>query len=270
MNPLSKYNELKTLCSPHEAKLIIAHVLGIKLCDIFMFNQMELNAIQNAAIDEYAKKLREGIPIQYVLSCASFFGRDFYVDRDVLIPRFDTEILCEYAVRLIKERGYKTVLDMCCGSGCIGITLALETDISLTMSDVSKKALIVAEKNARLLKCGTKLIQSDLFENICEKYHMIVANPPYIPTYEYETLDLRFEPKLALLGGADGLYYIDEIIRSAKFFLEDGGVLLMEIGYNQGERALNIFKRHGYVDACAFDDYNGLNRIVMGFTEHDR
>ena len=157
-------------------------------------------------------------------------------------------------------------LDLCTGTGCIGITLKKQLpDLSVTCSDKSKDALHVARKNSKQNDVEIKLINSDLFDKVYGKFDMIVSNPPYIKTSDYYNLDnkiLDFEPKMALVAGYDGLSLIKEIIISAKNKLNTNGHLLIEIGYNQGEHVKKIFEENGYKDINIYSDYSDFDRIA--------
>ena len=204
-------------------------------------------------------------PLAYITGEAPFYGRDFYVNEDVLIPRFDTEILAEEALAEMRE-GFK-VLDLCTGSGCIPVTLALEgpRGAEIDASDVSKAALMTAERNSQRYEAGVHFILSDLFENIPGRYDIITANPPYIPTAVIGTLmeEVRdFEPHLALDGTADGLYFYRRIADEAREHLVPGGRLIMEIGFDQGEALLRILREAGYSDGRIVKDLAGLDRVA--------
>lgn len=207
-------------------------------------------------------------PMQYILGYSYFYGRKFTVTCDVLIPRFDTECVVEYALKRLPDSA--NVLDMCTGSGCIGITIALEKKCLLvTAADVSNRALEIAKKNAANLQADVKFIQSDLFIGL-EKgvlYDMIISNPPYIPTAVIDTLtdDVKcHEPRLALDGRTDGLFFYDRIIREGKSFLKDGGRFVFEIGCEQAEHVMKMLSESGFECVECKSDLSGLDRIVSG------
>lgn len=224
------------------------------------------------------------IPLQQITHEQIFMGYPFYVNEYVLIPRQDTEILVETALNKIKQSdGYapayslertsvKTIriLDLCCGSGCIGISLALLLhnigyECSLTLADLSEDALKVAERNAGALDCPAEIIQGDLFENVKQTYSVIVCNPPYIRTEEIDRLMPEVkdhEPYMALDGRQDGLYYYRKIMQEIDDYIEDDGYVFFEIGFDQAEDLREIFVEHGYDEIQVQQDLAGLDRVV--------
>ena len=199
---------------------------------------------QEKTLDAAIRKRLEREPLQYVIGEWDFMGLTFAVSPDVLIPRQDTETLAEEAERLIAERGYKTLLDICTGSGCIGVSLQRRTGIRATLSDISEKALAVARDNAERLGADCETVKSDLFEAFGgRKFDLITANPPYIPSEIVKTLsdEVKKEPLLALDGGEDGLALYRRIAENFTEHLNEGGALLMEIGFDQGESVPALF-----------------------------
>lgn len=275
MNVQEKYIQTKKILNSNdtesfenEARLILSHVLSVEpnkiLCSFF-----DLSEEQEDQIDFYVKGRISGRPLQYVLNIAYFYGREFYVDENVLIPRNETELLCEYAIKIIKEHKYINALDMCCGSGCIGLTLNSETKTDVTLSDISDEALKVARKNAEKDNCNVNIINSNLFENINGKFDFIISNPPYIKTNELKNLEVaKYEPNLALNGGNDGLKVISEIIAHSGSHLTKNSALVLEIGYNQGEDVKTMLNDYGFSGIEIINDYNNFNRIAIGY-KHD-
>lgn len=211
-------------------------------------------------------------PIQYITGEAPFFGYTFYVTPAVLIPRFDTEILVEEALRYVKPDSH--ILDLCTGSGCILLTILAECnrmygdtcEIKGTASDVSEDALFVAKSNADRLRIEANFILSDLFNNICGTYDIITTNPPYIPTEIVAGLEPEVrdhEPNLALDGKEDGLFFYRKIANEAGAYLREGGRLIMEIGFDQGEAVMQLLDKAGYTDVKCIKDLSGLDRVVM-------
>lgn len=213
------------------------------------------------------EKLSADMPLQYITNIAPFFGRDFIVTKDVLIPRFDTEILVENVLSVLPDENL-TVLDLCTGSGCIGITLKAERPkLSLLLSDISPSALKVAEENA--LKHGVEVDfrESDLFSLIPGKFNAIVSNPPYVRESEWETLfpEVRlYEPKDALNGGSDGLSFYRRIIPESKNHLTDSGFLFLEIGDEEGLSVAKLMNDAGFTDVRIISDLTKRDRVVTG------
>ena len=199
-----------------------------------------------------------GEPLQYVLGEWEFYGLPFFTDRRALIPRPDTELLAETGLRLLK--GGERVLDLCCGSGCIGIALKKHCHITLVASDISPEALSLTRENAARNGVAVETVQSDLFDRIEGMFDLIVSNPPYLTAEEMTGMDdsLAFEPRLALDGGIDGLDLYRRIAADYRKHLVPGGTLLLEIGYLQAEEVTALFDR-----AECRKDYGGRDRMVI-------
>ena len=206
------------------------------------------------------------VPLQHLTHQAWFMGLEFYVDGRVLVPRQDTEILVEEAVKRLGS-GQK-VLDMCTGSGCILLSiLKFMPDCQGTGVDISEAALEVARMNGKRLNIPAVFSKSDLFEQIDGYYDMIVSNPPYIPTSVIGSLEdevRRFDPALALDGGEDGLDFYRRLIGASRDYLSPGGWLLLEIGHDQREAVLRMMEKAGYKELQAVSDLAGHDRVVMG------
>ena len=217
--------------------------------------------------NEAIQKKQAGIPLQYITNMQEFMGINFYVDENVLIPRPDTEVLVEEVIKLAKEKENIAILDMCTGSGAIAIALAeYLTNAKITASDKSKKALVVAQKNAKNTKASIQFIESDLFGNIKDKFDIIVSNPPYIESDVIKCLDkeVQKEPMMALDGGKDGLDFYRKIAKQARVYLNEDGYLALEIGYNQKEKVKELLKKEGYREIYSKKDFGDNDRIVIG------
>ena len=219
------------------------------------------------------------IPVQQLTHQAFFMGYEFYVNENVLIPRQDTETLVEEGLKCLEDVEKPEILDMCTGSGCILISLLLERqDARGAGVDVSPEALEVAKENASLLKVENRadFLESDLFSApyFCEKggkeggkYDILISNPPYIATEEIETLmeEVRLhDPRKALDGMEDGLYFYRKITEEAGEYLKPGGWLLYEIGCTQGEAVSEMLRNAGFEKVQVVKDLPGLDRVVMG------
>lgn len=227
-------------------------------------------------IENLANEIKNGKPIQYITKEQYFMGYSFYVDERVLIPQPDTEILVEAAIKKIKEmlknfdnNKEKTLtnkkiklLDLCTGSGAIGISIKklLGENIEVTLSDISNDSLDVAKLNSEKIGVKCNFIQSDMFENINEKFDIIVSNPPYIKTDIIEKLDndVKNEPHIALDGGRDGLKFYKIIKSKLSKCLKENGYLILEIGYDQKEDVQNLFK-----NTTCIKDYSGKDRVIV-------
>lgn len=219
--------------------------------------------INNKVFDLVNERCK-GKPVQYLTERAYFYGREFFVDDRVLIPRFDTECVIDSIIDKIDVNS--KVLDLCCGSGCIGLTIALEKKCNVTLADVSKDALEVSKINTkRLLADNVSFIETDVLrDEIHGKFDLIISNPPYISDEDMLTLskEVLCEPEKALRAG-DGYVFYNIIPR--KFFnsLSENGYLVFETGYDQGERVAEICRKAGYCDVAVHKDYSGINRAVV-------
>ena len=212
------------------------------------------------------QKRAEHIPLQYIIGEQEFMGLRFKVNSNVLIPRQDTETLAEQVLKIVKP-GMK-VLDLCTGSGCVLISVLKNApELTGVGSDISKTALLVAKENAKMHEVDADWIRSDLFDNITETFDVIMANPPYIPTGEILSLmpEVRdFEPKNALDGGADGLDFYRKIAGQVKDYLNPGGYVYMEIGYDQGEAVSELMRNAGFTEVEVIKDLARNDRVVKG------
>lgn len=221
-------------------------------------------------LQKMKERLSSGEPWQYVIGKTEFYGRTFTVNKDVLIPRQETELVCEQLLKRIDKKS--NVLDLCCGSGVLGITVERELQqsnkgavgVAVTCADVSAEALKVAKQNAKQLKARVKFAQSDMFDDLAGTFDVIVCNPPYIESAVIETLDdsvKNYEPRLALDGGEDGLKFYRQIADASPVYLRKNGLLVLEIGYNQGEAVKSLLDEK--FDVEVMKDYGGNDRIVI-------
>lgn len=240
---------------------IFAEVLNMKTTELHV--DIELTYEQIKLINSAVVRRKSGEPVTKIFNKAYFFGQEFYVDNNVLSPRPETEILVEYAIDWLKSsQSNCTVLDLCTGSGAIACSIAKLSNVEVYASDISSKALDIAKRNARNLGCDIKFVLSDMFTNISGQFDMIISNPPYIETEVCKTLDVEVkehDPMLALDGGEDGLDYY-RIIASNMHYLKKGGILLMEIGYNQAESIKTIFNNY---HVTIVKDYGNNDRIAI-------
>ena len=226
-------------------------------------------------LEEYAKAIERRAtrePLQHILGNQEFMGLEFYVNRHVLIPRQDTETLVETVLEAHKEKQL-SVLDMCTGSGCIAISLAkLGGYESVDAADISAEALKVAERNAETIAGpgAVKFRHSDLFgafDPVQDRYDVIVSNPPYIPSEVIEGLEPEvrdFEPRNALDGTEDGLFFYRKLAEECGSFLKENGAVYFEIGHDQGEAVANLLTAHGFKDTKVIKDLAGNDRVVCG------
>lgn len=249
-----------------DAWLLLEGACGCTRNDLYLRGNDPLSEEQETLYKEYLEKRSRRIPVQHILGVQCFCGLDFIVTPDVLCPRQDTEVLIEEAIKRIRPGS--SILDMCTGSGCIILTLLhFVKDCKGTAADLSEKALAVAVQNAKKLEKECTFIHSDLFENIEGRYDVIVSNPPYIATKEIEALEPEvrdMEPRMALDGMEDGLFFYRKIVSASVQYLNPEGWLMFEIGYDQGEQVSEMMKSAGYVDVKVVGDLAGLDRVVIG------
>lgn len=247
-----------------DAWYLLEYVTGISKASYYGDPNRELSAAQAEEYRKCIEKRSERIPLQHITGVQEFMGHEFFVNEHVLIPRQDTEILVEHALDKVEDG--KKVLDMCTGSGCILLSILKRYQVRGTGADISSEALQVAERNRKHLALPqVEWLQSDLFEKIEEKYDVIVSNPPYIQTEVIEGLqeEVRLhDPYIALDGKEDGLYFYRRIIEDAKAYLEDGGWLLFEIGYDQAEPVTRLMEQVGYSEIHVKKDLSGLDRVA--------
>ncbi len=248
-----------------EAKYAITFVLQISVSMLYLQGDKQLSQQENQQLQYILQQRRNGEPLAYILGERYFMGIPFFVQPGVLIPRQETELLCEEVICKIKQENLQKVLDICTGSGCIGVSIAKFTNAKVCAADISPIAVAVAQKNANIHEVKIDIIQSDLFLNVQGKYDMITANPPYIDAQAYENLDRSvrdYEPALALQGGEDGLIFYRKIAEKASEYLNLRGYLVQEIGYDQADKVRNILLEAGFSNIQIKQDYAKLDRIV--------
>lgn len=253
----------------YETWMLLEWKLGVDRAEYFMDPDAEVPQEQWNDLDAALRKRERRIPLQYLMGSCEFMGYSFAVDERVLIPRQDTECLVELAVEQMRRSPEPCrVLDLCTGSGCIGVSVKLLCpQAQVVLSDVSEGALAVAGENARRLGAPVELVQGDLFENVQGTFDYILSNPPYIPSKVIDGLmpEVRdHEPRLALDGTEDGLHFYRRIVREATKRLRPGGRLLFEIGQEQGEALLSLLQEAGYEETAIRQDLAGLDRIAVG------
>ena len=256
-----------------DIRLLAMDVAGCTYSTLILRMAEEVTEKQAQRLHAYVTERMTHKPCQYILGTQEFMGYEFATAEEVLIPRPETELLVEEACRIAEnwkdtpDGRKRRVLDLCCGSGCIGISFSkLRHGRDLVeLADISDAAIALTKKNRERLQADCAVIQTDLFMQIEGKYDMIVSNPPYIRTDEIPKLmaEVRdFEPHLALDGKADGLYFYDKIIREAREYLYEDGYILFEIGQDQLDAVRGLLVENGYTDIKGIKDYAGLDRIV--------
>lgn len=234
----------------------------------YLYTHLEENVSLDSE-NEFLKniiKRKNNMPIGYILNEKYFFGYKFFIKEGVLIPRDDTEILLEKSIEL---KNKKRFLDMCCGSGCIGITYGLEnTNSTGVMCDISDTALEVSEANVSSYNLNKRIevIKSDLFMSVKGKYDLIMSNPPYIKKDDIQVLmdDVKdYEPHMALDGGSSGYDFYEKISKIGYDFLEIGGHLIFELGINQANTVVQILEKNKYKNIKIYKDYGNIDRVIV-------
>lgn len=269
---IESLNESKIEDASLKARMLLSNILDKSKEYLIIHNEEEINDKINNLYMQKIERLRNHEPIQYIINNQEFMGFDFYVDENVLIPQPDTENLVEevlFIIDSIKDKNLK-ILDLCTGSGAIAISLSkiLKSDkILIYGSDISEKALKIAQDNAIQNCSKIVFLKSNIFSQINDnyKFDIIVSNPPYIETNTIENLseEVKHEPHIALDGGEDGLYFYIEIIKNAKKHLNPNGYLAFEIGYNQKNQVEKLLDENGYKNIYSRKDLSGNDRVVV-------
>lgn len=251
-----------------DARQLLFFVFSIDANQYLLNQSMPLSREEEKKVNSYfeaIQKRSEKIPLQYITGEQNFCGLDFYVNENVLIPRLDTEVLVEKILEC--EEPGQSVMDMCTGSGCIAITLQKLGGFQVMAVDISEEALTLARKNAQRNQAQVTFFQSNMFDQLSNtsKVDVIVSNPPYIESKVVDELDdevKKYEPRLALDGMEDGLHFYRILAREGKRFLNEGGRLYVEIGFDQAEAVKEIFGAQGFLDIQVYKDLAGLDRVV--------
>lgn len=253
-----------------EEKFLISDATNLDVSKLLILKEFDKRQVSQ--IKYFVKQRLKGKPLNKISKKAYFYGEEFFVNTHVLSPRKETELLVEVILQDLNAINNSTsqILDLCCGSGAIGLTLAKhKPNAFVTLSDISLRALRVTKKNQKKLNVAknTKTIKADLFKGLKkeERFDIIVCNPPYIATSEIESLQKgvkKYEPKLALDGGQDGLKFYKFIAEQCSNFLTEKGKIYLEIGFNQNEVVSSLFEQKGFNTIC-IKDYSGLDRIIV-------
>jgi len=249
-----------------DGDILMAHTLRMRKESLITENRYSLSAQELELFNSRIEKRQKLMPVAYIINHVEFMSLDFFVNESVLIPRPDTEILVEAAIEHINKSGAKTVLDMCTGSGAIAISIAHYCpQVAVMAVDISRAALDVAKKNADKNGVRINFIVSDMFENIEDKFDIIISNPPYISRQEMTELAdnvSKYEPYLALFGGDDGLEFYRSLSKANKYLREES-VIIIEIGAYQKNDIVDIFRKEGFYLYSALKDLVGLDRTLI-------
>ena len=263
---LLEENGLKDAAS--DILLLIYEIFDLDFSKWTMYKYETIKDISKLeTLKEYVEKRLTNMPVQYIVNKAYFCGLPLYVDENVLIPRFDTEVLVEEVLNLGDKN--KKILDVCTGSGAIAIALKkLGKFERVDALDISEEALKIAKKNAKALECDINFLKSDMFSSLTSenKYDIIVSNPPYIQSHIVDSLERQvkdFEPRLALDGDIDGMKFYKIIEKNFMNFLSTGGILALEIGYDEALDIKNLFEDKKVIIK---KDLAGLDRVAIVYT----
>jgi release factor glutamine methyltransferase len=265
------YEYLQTQKSPFgrlEVEWLIAGVLNMNRLDLYLNYDRPLQDEELDLIRTRLRRLAKGEPLQYIEGKVVFHGCLLSVDRRVLIPRPETELLVELALERIQKPNL-TLVDVCTGSGCIGIACKKKAPfpIDVWLLDISEEALSVAKENAKKNEADVKILKSDLLAAFPDSsIDILVSNPPYVSEQEYQELEVHvreFEPKIALVGGATGIEMYERLAVQIPKKLRPGGVVLLEIGANQKEPLEKLFKRHGFTNTIFSKDLSNNSRFMI-------
>lgn len=265
-----KIKELLQKDLNNEQKLALEQVLNLSRPEIIINKEKELTEEEYKEYKRINEELEKGKPIQYILNKANFYGNDFYINNNVLIPRPETEVLIEKTNNLIKKHFNKNninIIDIGTGSGVIAITLKLlNKNYNITATDISKEAITVARENCKKHSTDIKLVNTNLYEGINDRFDVVISNPPYIDinSNQIEQKVKENEPHLALFAKKEGLYYYEKILSNIKDILTKNYIIAFEIGENQGkkiERIANKYLNNAKIEVQK--DYNGYDRYIF-------
>ena len=259
--------EGKKKCNSTIVKMLIGSILDMNPLELLNNLDMEISVDNYNKFNEKVALFLSKKPVQYIIGNVNFYGNIFEVNENVLIPRFETEELVENTIIYIKKI-FDTnidILDLCTGSGCIGLTLKTKINCNITLSDLSDEALEIARRNRKSLNVEAKIINSDLLENINEKFDVIISNPPYIKdNEEIEDIVLNNEPNIALFGGTEGLDFYEKILLTCKKNLKEKFLIAFEIGIDQADSIKKMaIKNLGNVNIDIKQDLSGRERMIF-------
>ena len=262
----------------HSMQSLMVHVLGCNRTWLYLHYEDPLSEDKLVPLRELLKRRGKGEPLQHLLGSTEFFRREFRTDSRALIPRPETEELVEFALQMTPRRQGMRVLDMGCGSGIIGITLALELakqQPEVVMADISEAALSLTLENATALGARVKTYRSDLFtawdtpaEGAVQPpdlFNLVLANLPYVPEGEAVSAEVQHDPSTALYGGADGLDIVRRFVKEALPHLAGGALVMLEVGHDQGEATRAIMEALGYTRTRVLTDMSGKARFPIGY-----
>lgn len=249
----------------NDAALLLSSVCRRPFLELRLDQETDLDFSDVVRFESLLYRRISREPLQYILGETSFCGLSFRTDYRALIPRPETELLCGWASEILEGRPSGRVLDLCCGTGCIGLVLKKRFPaFSVTLADLSAQALSLAMENAECLECDVKFVSSDLFSRLSGRYDLICSNPPYIPSADCLSLqkEVQQEPVIALDGGEDGLDFYRIIAAEAPAHLVPGGWLLLELGYGEADGVVQLLSSAGFEEIQVRKDDRMIDRMV--------
>lgn len=273
------YLEARGIDAPrHSMQSLLVHVLGCSKTWLYLHHDDPLTEAQLTPLRELLRERGKGVPLQHLLGTTEFYRREFRTDARALIPRPETEELVEMALHTVKPHHGMRVLDMGCGSGIIGITIALELakhSPEVVMADISEAALALTLENATALGAKIRTYRSDLFSAWAPKddnpvippsdFNLVLANLPYVPDGENVSTEVSHDPATALYGGPDGLDIVRRFLQDALPYLAEGCLVMLEVGHDQGHSTADIMTSLGYTECKVLTDMSGKARFPIGY-----
>lgn len=266
---LKRFEEAGVDSPAFEVSVLMEDLLGLPRMPEVSVPEKELSAEEEEKLFSAAEKRASGYPLQYIIGSWEFFGRKFFVGEGVLIPRPETELLCETVLKYFSRSMPPKIIDLCSGTGCIAITLAKElSGADVTALELYEGAFGYLERNNALHENAVKTVKGDALEPF-GMFDCVVSNPPYITGEEMKELqtEVTFEPETALFGGSDGLDFYRAIAKNWHSHITSGGLIAFEIGDTQGEAVLDILEKNGYRNCGVLKDYEGRDRVVTGIRQ---
>ncbi len=251
-----------------DSELLMQHVLGISTTEAYSHRSRQVDRIQGEHLCKLVEERACGMPLDYITGISHFWTIELEVNRSVLIPRPETEILVEECIEHVRDGD--SVLDLGTGSGAIALALRSELDIHVVGTDSDEHALAVCRRNASKLNLNIEVLLSDWYSDVTGEFDLIASNPPYVRDCDPRLAesDIRFEPRTALLGGSDGLDALRRVIGGAMSHLKNGGHLVVEHGFDQQDATIELFEKAGFTKIRWRNDYAGTHRVVCG-TRHE-
>lgn len=247
-----------------DAEFLFAHILGVSRSQLKFYG--EASGEQEARFNDLIARRLSHEPMDSLIGYTEYLGLKIPFNKAVLTPRQETEIMTDNIINEYKGKENLEILDLCCGSGCIGLALSKHLGATTTLADISDEAVDIARGNAELNHIKCDIIVSNLFDNVTGQFDIIVSNPPYIPTSDLLSLEDEvkfYDPRIALDGGQDGLDFYVKIIDSAPKYLKDNGRIYLEFGINQAEDIYNLMQEN-FKDITIYRDYSGIERYIKG------